>query len=158
MHKNKQKYKYKYKWQSKRKQSPVIPPSTPTDIPHMQHCPKSLKRNILKERLSLNKTISFFLSGLIVPPIKVNHSTTNLKLNSRSMHKLEELYTIHQWRRWLWWLWWWWCWQWWWWPMVMMRMMMMMKTKSLPPGPVHRTLGVGLPCTSHLHHHHHRHH
>ena len=32
-----------------------------------------------------------------------------------------------------------------------MIMMMMMETKSLPPGPVQWTVGVGLPSTSHLH-------
>ena len=38
--------------------------------------------------------------------------------------------------------------------MVLMKMvlllMMMVGTKSSPPGPVHRTMGVGLPATSHL--------
>ena len=34
--------------------------------------------------------------------------------------------------------------------MKMLLLMMMMPTKSSPPGPVHRTIGVGLPATSHL--------
>ena len=31
-----------------------------------------------------------------------------------------------------------------------MLLMLMVRTKSSPPGPVHRTMGVGLPATSHL--------
>ena len=34
--------------------------------------------------------------------------------------------------------------------MKLLLLLMMVRTKSSPPGPVHRTIGVGLPATSHL--------